>query len=395
MDIKFSEDLEEYRARAKEWLQSELPNWWHDYVERVSDQERYDEFIKTWDKRLYEAGYSGISSPKEYGGQGESVLKEMLFEEELGRIDAPKGISFLGKILLSPTLLTYGTEEQKKEFLPGLYSSEDVWCQGFSEPNAGSDLAALDTKAELDGDEWVISGQKVWTSVAQDANWCFLLARTDSTVSKHKGITYFLVPMDAEGVSIRPLRKITGEYDFNEVFFDNVRIPKDNYIGKLNEGWKVAMTTLSFERGILALGRQSRFQTEFEQAIKYVEKNALANGQSIKSNDYFRQKIAQTFMELRIMRYHSLKTISDYYNNDGKLGPEVSLQKLYWSDMRGRLGELLMELLGQTVYLSGKDSRTADQFSNIYYTALGEKIYAGTNQIQRNVIAERVLNLPR
>lgn len=395
LDLKFSEELEEYRAQAKEWLQSALPEWWHNYVERVSDKERYEKFTKTWDKKLYEAGYSGISCPKEYGGRGEDVLKEMLFEEELGRADAPKGISFLGKILLGPTLLAYGTEEQKKEFLPRLFSSDDIWCQGFSEPNAGSDLAALETKAELDGDEWVISGQKVWTSVAENANWCFLLARTDSTVSKHKGITYFLVPMDTEGVSIRPLRKITGEADFNEVFFDNVRIPKQNYIGKLNEGWNVAMTTLSFERGILALGRQSRFQTEFGQAVNYAKENQLANGEPIKNNHYFRQKMAQAFVELRVMRYHSLKTISDYYNNDGKLGPEVSLQKLYWSEMRSRLGELLMELQGSNVYLSREDSFSADQFANIYFTALGEKIYAGTNQIQRNIIAERVLNLPR
>lgn len=395
MDIKFTAELEEYRDKAKQWLQSALPEWWHDYNDRVSDTERYEKFTNGWDRKLFEAGYSGISSPVQYGGQGESVLKEMLFEEELGRVDAPKGFSFLGKILLSPTLLAFGTEKQKREFLPKLYSSDDIWCQGFSEPNAGSDLAALETKAELNGDEWVINGQKVWTSVAERANWCFLLARTDNTVSKHKGITYFLVPMDAEGVTVRPLRKITGEYDFNEVYFDNVRIPKDSYIGKLNDGWKVAMTTLSFERGILALGRQSRFQTEFEQAIKYASENVLGNGELIKDNNYFRQKIAQTFIDLRIMRYHSLKTISSYYNNDGSLGPEVSLQKLYWSELRGRLGELIMEIQGDNVYFSEEDSITRDQFANIYLTALGEKIYAGTNQIQKNIIAERVLNMPR
>ena len=226
MDIKFSEELEIYRGKASEWLRSALPEWWHHYSDRISDEDRYNSFLKTWDKKLHEGRYSGISWPKDYGGQGESVLKEMIFEEEAGRIDAPRGHNFLGKILLGPTLLAYGSEKQKKHFLPRLVKGEDIWCQGFSEPNAGSDLAALQTKAELENDEWVITGQKVWTTEAQNANWCFVLARTDFSAPKHKGITYFLVPMDAEGVSVRPLRKITGEADFNEIFFDNVRIPK-------------------------------------------------------------------------------------------------------------------------------------------------------------------------
>jgi len=395
MDIKFSEELEKYREQAREWLESALPKWWHDYVDRTSDEKRYKNFLHSWDKKLDEGGYSGISWPKEYGGRGETVLKEMVFEEEAGRIDAPKGHNFLGKILLGPTLLTYGTEEQKKHFLPRLVKSDDIWCQGFSEPNAGSDLASLQTKADLDGDEWVITGQKVWTTEAQNANWCFVLARTDFAAPKHKGITYFLVPMDAEGVSVRPLRKISGEADFNEIFFDNVRIPKDHYIGELNEGWKVAMTTLSFERGILALGRQARFQTEFERAFEYVEENKLPGGDDVLENHYFRQKFAQSYIDLRIMRYHSLKTISDYINNNGKLGPEVSLQKLYWSEMRSRLGNLFMEAQGDDVHFSGEDSPSANYFTNIYYTTRGETIYAGTSQIQRNIIAEKVLNLPR
>ncbi|WP_237721569.1 acyl-CoA dehydrogenase family protein [Paenisporosarcina sp. TG20] len=395
LDIKFSEELEKYRNEAREWLKSSLPEWWNNYADRMIDKDRYNSFLKSWDKNLYEGGYSGISWPTEYGGQGKSVLKEMVFEEEVGRLDAPRGHNFLGKILLGPTLLAYGTEKQKKHFLPRLIKSEDIWCQGFSEPNAGSDLAALQTKAELENDEWVISGQKVWTTEAQNSNWCFVLARTDSSASKHKGITYFLVPMDAEGVSIRPLRKITGEKDFNEIFFDNVRVPKDNYIGGLNEGWKVAMTTLAFERGILALGRQARFQTEFEKALEYVEENKLASGDHVKNNHYFRQKFAQSFIELRVMRYHSLKTISDYTNNDGKLGPEMSLQKLYWSEMRSRLGNLLMEVQGGNVYMAEEDSFSADYFTNIYFTTRGETIYAGTSQIQRNIIAEKVLNLPR
>lgn len=395
LDIKFSEELENYRDQVREWLESSLPEWWNNYTDRMIDKDRYNDFLKTWDRNLYKGGYSGISWPTEYGGQGKSVLKEMVFEEEVGRLDAPRGYNFLGKILLGPTLLAYGTENQKKSFLPRIIKSEDIWCQGFSEPNAGSDLASLLTKAELENDEWVINGQKVWTTEAQNSNWCFILARTDFSGPKHKGITYFLVPMDAEGVSIRPLKKITGEEGFNEIFFDDVRISKDNYIGGLNEGWKVAMTTLAFERGILALGRQARFQKEFEKAIDYVGKSKFTNGDDIKNNHYFRQKFAQSFLELRIMRYHSLKTISDYINNDGKLGPEMSLQKLYWSEMRSRLGNLLMEVQGGNVYLAEEDSLSADYFTNIYFTTRGETIYAGTSQIQRNIIAEKALNLPR
>ena len=341
MDLKFSEELEKYREQVSNWLKAVLPSWWENYAERISDKHRYETFLKSWDKKLYEGGYSGISWPKEYGGQGESIMKEIIFEEELGRLDAPKGFNFLGKLLLAPTLLEYGTDEQKKRFLPPLIKSDEIWCQGFSEPNAGSDLASLQTKAELEDDHWVINGQKVWTTEAQNANWCFVLARTDTSAPKHKGITYFLVPMDADGVTVRPLRKITGESDFNEIFFDHVRIPKENFIGEVNEGWKVAMTTLSFERGILALGRQTRFQSEFEKALQYCQTNKLPNGEHVKDNHYYSQKLAQSFMELRIMRYHSLKTVSNYIHNDGKLGPEASLQKLYWSEMRSKLGYII------------------------------------------------------
>lgn len=394
MDIKFSEELEKYREQVSNWLKSVLPSWWENYAERISDKHRYETFLKSWDKKLYEGGYSGISWPKEYGGQGESIMKEIIFEEEIGRLDAPKGFNFLGKLLFAPTLLEYGTDEQKKRFLPPLIKSDEIWCQGFSEPNAGSDLASLQTKAELEDDHWVINGQKVWTTEAQNANWCFVLARTDLLAPKHKGITYFLVPMDTEGVTVRPLRKITGEYGFNEIFFDNVRIPKENYIGEVNEGWKVAMTTLSFERGILALGRQTRFQSEFEDVLQYSQKNKV-NGHFIKNNHYYRQNLAQSYIELRIMRYHSLKTVSKYINNDGKLGPEASLQKLYWSEMRSKLGSLLMEIQNENVYFTEADSLSAGHFSNVYFTTRGETIYAGTSQIQRNIIAEKVLGLPR
>ncbi|HWL13502.1 MAG TPA: acyl-CoA dehydrogenase family protein [Ureibacillus sp.] len=395
MNIKFSEELEKYRKEVVEWLHTELPGWWFDYQTRTADPERYEKVLDGWDKKLAEGGYSGISWPSEYGGQGKSMLHEMIFEEEAGRAEAPRGYNLLGKILLGPTLLAYGTEEQKKDILPRLIQGDDIWCQGFSEPNSGSDLAGLKTSAVLDGDEWVITGQKVWTTEAHHANWCFVLARTDQTAPKHKGITYFLVPMDAPGVSVRPLKKITGEIDFNEVFFDEVRIPKDSLIGGVNNGWKVAMTTLSFERGILALGRQARFQSEYEFALKFLDSEGLPTGESLEENAYFKQKLANSYIGLRIMRYHSLKVVSEYIKNDGQLGPEMSLQKLYWSEMRSKLGESLMEIQGENVLLSKDDSKSLDYFTKIYFTTRGETIYAGTSQIQRNIIAEKVLGLPR
>lgn len=393
MNLEFSEELEQFRSEVRQWLEQNIPAWWHDYSDRKRDVERYTNLMRFWDKKLSESGYTGISWPKEYGGQGEHVLKEMIFEEELGKIDAPKGHNYLARILLGPTLLKYATEEQKKYFIPRIIKSEDTWCQGFSEPNAGSDLAALKTSAVLDDDdEWVINGQKIWTSEALESNWCFLLARTDAKAPKHKGISYFLVPMDAEGVTIQPIQKITGEKEFNEIFFDDVKIPKDSYVGQINEGWKAAMTTLSFERGVLALGRQSRFEKEFGRSIKSAN---AKSGEDLLNNDYYKQKIAQSYIELRVMKYHSLKTISEYVNNDGKLGPEVSLQKLYWSGMRRRLGHLYLELQREESFHSGEDAAHDDYFTNIYYTALGENVYAGTTQIQRNIIAEKVLGLPR
>ncbi|WP_249871644.1 acyl-CoA dehydrogenase family protein [Oceanobacillus saliphilus] len=395
MDLKFSNDIEQFRTEVREWLENNIPSWWHDFTERKKDRERYRELMSSWDKKLSESGYTGISWPKEYGGKGEHVLKEMIFEEELGKIDAPKGHNYLARILLGPTMLTYATKEQKEYFIPRIIQSKDIWCQGFSEPNAGSDLASLSTRAVLDGDEWVINGQKTWTSEAKESNWCFLLARTDADAAKHKGITYFLVPMDAEGVTIRPITKITGENEFNEVFFDDVRIPKDYHVGNINEGWKVAMTTLSFERGVLALGRHSRFEKEFKRAIQSATDRASLSEDSFINKSYLSQKIAQSYIELRVMKYHSLKTISDYVNSNGKLGPEVSLQKLYWSEMRRRLGHLYMELQGKDSYYAKEDAEFGDYFTNVYYTALGENVYAGTSQIQRNILAEKVLGLPR
>lgn len=394
MDLSFNEKQEEYRQHARKWLIHNIPKGWGTpEFEMPDDEMERGKLLRNWDRKLYEGGFAGISWPKEYGGQGLTHVEEIIFDEEAGKLNAPGGINVLGKLLFAPTLMLFGTEEQKHRFLPPLLKGDEVWCQGFSEPNAGSDLAAIQTRAELVGDRWVINGQKVWTSFAHHADWCFMLARTDSELPKHKGITLFLVPMNSEGITVRPLVQINGNRDFNEVFFDNVSIPQENVVGGINNGWNVAMGTLGFERGTLALGRQVRFQNEFNTLVQ-ISKSLNKNGENISENSYYRQKMAELFVEIRILRYHGLKTISQLLN-EGKLGPEASLQKLFWSTMHLNMGKLGLVVLGEEGPYMGKESVGRGVLQDIDLGSRGETIYAGTSQIQKNIIAERVLGMPR
>ncbi|WP_449620712.1 acyl-CoA dehydrogenase family protein [Robertmurraya sp. Marseille-Q9965] len=394
MDLSFNEIQEEYRQQAREWLKNNIPEGWGTpEFEWPDDEFERGKFLRDWDRRLYEGGFAGISWPKEYGGQGLTHVEEIIFDEEAGKLNAPFGINVIGKLLFAPTLMHFGSEKQKKRFLAPLLRGDEIWCQGFSEPNAGSDLAAIQTRAELVDDRWVINGQKVWTSYAHHADWCFMLARTNHDLPKHKGITLFIVPMNSEGITVRPLVQINGNRDFNEVFFDNVSIPKENVIGDVNNGWNVAMGTLGFERGTLALGRQVRFQNEFNTLVQ-VSKSLNKNGENISQNSYYRQKLAELFAEIRILRYHGLKTISQLLN-EGKLGPEASLQKLFWSTMHLNMGKLGLEILGEEGSYIGKESVGRGVLQEIDLGSRGETIYAGTSQIQKNIIAERVLGMPR
>lgn len=395
MELKLSKELEEYRQHCREWLLANLPEGWGTpfYEPPKNDKER-EEFGREWERKLYEGGFNGITWPKEYGGQGLTNMHQTIFNEEAGKLNAPGGINGLGKSLLGPTLLACGTEEQKKRFIPPLLRGEEIWCQGFSEPNSGSDLASLQTRAVLDGDEWVINGQKVWTSGAQYADWIFLLARTDPEAPKHKGITFFLVPMRQPGIEVRPLKQINGQAHFNEVFFDNVRIPKDSYVGELNDGWRVANTTLGFERGTMTLARVARFRAEVEHMVKLAQQLRTPNGTLVKDSDYYRQKMAEMYAEVEIFRYHSLKLLSQLMNNETP-GPEASIQKLYWSEMHVRMGELAMEFMGELAPYWGRESIGRGEMQDIYLSSRGATIYAGTSQIQKNIIAERVLGMPR
>jgi alkylation response protein AidB-like acyl-CoA dehydrogenase len=395
MDLSFSPEQEAYRQHVREWLEANIPkNWGTPFFKWPDDEAERGKMLREWDRKLYEGGFAGISWPKEYGGQGLTRVEEIIFDEEAGRLNAPQSINVLGKLLLGPTLLHFGTEAQKQRFLPPLLRGEEVWCQGFSEPNAGSDLAGLQTRAVLDGDEWVINGQKVWTSYAHHADWCFVLARTNPDAPKHKGISFLLVPMTSPGVTVRPLVQMNGNRDFNEVFFDNVRIPKENIVGNVNEGWKVAMALLGFERGTLALGRQVRFQNEFDNLARLSGEMRTPEGTLVKDNPHYRQRLAAVFAEIRILRYHGLKTISQLLN-EGKLGPEASLQKLFWSTMHKELGFLAMDILGEQAPYWGADSIGRGQMQQIHLSSHGETIYAGSSQIQKNIIAELILGMPK
>ncbi|WP_100402886.1 acyl-CoA dehydrogenase family protein [Bacillus sp. FJAT-42315] len=395
MDLSLSKELEAYRLEVRHWLQENLPEkWGTPLYTKPQNEEEEAAFYRGWEKTLYSGGFNGITWPKKYGGQGKTTIHEIIFFEEAGKLNAPPEVNALGKSLFGPTLLVYGTEEQKKRYLEPLLKGEEMWCQGFSEPNAGSDLASLQTRAELDGDEWVINGQKVWTSGAQFADWCFVLARTDKEAPKHKGITFFLVPMNSKGVTVRPIVQMDKKAMFNEVFFDNVRIPKENFVGELNNGWQIAMTTLSFERGTMSLGRQAQFQKEFEQIVKLSKELTTADGSRIADTTYFRQKLAEIYSEIRIFRYHGLKTMSQLMNHN-RLGPEASMQKVFWSSMHVKLGELAMEVLGKQAPYWGEDSLGKGKLHEIDFISRGETIYAGTTQVQKNIIAERVLQLPR
>lgn len=395
MDLSLSKDLEAYRIEVRDWLEENLPTGWGTPLyKKPQNVEEERVFYRGWEQTIYKGGFNGITWPKEYGGQEKTSIHEIIYYEEAGKLNAPPEVNALGKALFGPTLLVYGTEEQKKRYLEPLLKGEEMWCQGFSEPNAGSDLASLQTKAELDGDEWVITGQKVWTSGAQFADWCFVLARTDQNAPKHKGITFFIIPMDAEGVTVRPIVQMDKQSMFNEVFFDGVRIPRDHYVGELNDGWKIAMTTLSFERGTMSLGRQAQFQKEFEHIVKLSKELRTEDGSLVADNAYYRQKLAEIYAEIRIFRYHGLKTMSQLMN-ENRLGPEASMQKVFWSSMHVKLGELAMEILGDHAPYWGESSLGKGILQGNDFLSRGETIYAGTTQVQKNIIAERVLQLPR
>ena len=388
MDLNLTETERTFRDEFRAWLREHVPAPWAG--KPGEDRHEYDAYLKRWQRTLYEGGWAGISWPKKFGGRGATLMEQAIFLEELALADAPHLIGTIGLSLVGPTIIAMGTDEQKARHLPRILSGEEIWCQGFSEPNAGSDLAALGTKAIRDGDDFIINGQKIWTSFAQIADSCLLLVRTDFEAPKHKGITCLLVDMHLDGVSVRPLRMMSGDSGFNEVFFSNVRVPASAVLGKVNEGWTTGITALMNERANLGTGVQVIFRRNLNALIAR-SRTVDRNGRPASEDPIVRQKLAQAYLELEILRLNTNRALTSL-SKSGVPGPEGSTQKLYWSEMNQRTQQTAQEILGPWGQLSEFDGGIW-QYS--YLRARGNTIEAGTSEIQRNIIAERVLGLPK
>ncbi|MGH3119108.1 MAG: acyl-CoA dehydrogenase family protein, partial [Gaiellales bacterium] len=398
MDYRFTDEEESFRAEVRTFLRSELPEDW-DFDPFELTEERWD-FARDFTKKLAGKGWVAPAWPKEYGGQGMPYMKQVVLSEEIAYHRAPN-TSLIGVTYAGPTVIVYGNEEQKKQFLPGITSGDIVWCQGYSEPNAGSDLASLQTRAVKDGDDYIINGTKIWSSNAHKANWCFFLARTDPDAPKHKGITYFMTPMDTPGISVRPLVNMADEHVFNEIVFDNVRVPVKYLVGEENRGWYIGMTTLDFERSNISTAAQ--YRRTFEQLVEYVretgdEKSANGRNESPMANSRlpFKAKLAELAIENQVGRYLSLRVAS--MQERGQIpNYESSAAKVYHSEYGQRLAGAGVSILGLYGVLDeeSKHARLRGRFARTYLTSTGTTIAAGTSEIQRGIIAQRGLGLSR
>ena len=396
MDLNLTPQEQQFRDEFRAWLESNIPADWqtHESRDEESSRERF-EFLRTWQKKMFEAGWVGIHWPKEYGGRGVTIIEQAVFIEEMARAQAPPLINVLGLSLLGPTLINYGTEEQKQRFLSNILSADEIWCQGYSEPNAGSDLAALRSEAVLDGDHFIVNGQKTWTSFGHYADYCFAVVRTDPDAPKHKGLTYMLIDMHSPGVRLRPLKQMTGESEFNEVFFENVRVPVENVVGHVNDGWNIAIATLMFERGTLGASLQITFKRQIERLIELSHK-LTRNGRPASEDSLIRQKLAQMYTEIEIFRMNQMRTLTRM-SKTGVPGPEGSIQKIFWSEMNQRMQQVAMEMLGPYGQLTREGDYAVDhgQWAHAYLRSRGNTIEAGTSEIQRNIIGHFVLGLPK
>lgn len=396
MDFGFSPEEQAFRAEVRAWLQANLPDGWGGDFAGPQDAIEDARLRQQWERKLHAAGYHVVHWPREVGGKGRPYLYHLILNEELGRVGAPEPLNIAGLELSGPLILAIGTPEQKARWLPAMAQAREVWCQGFTEPEAGSDLAAVKTSAVRDGDDWLLSGRKIWTSQAQVSQWCCVLARTDASVAKHKGLTIFAVPMDAPGVSVTPLDQMNDRNEFSEVLFEQVRIPANCVIGTVNEGWRGANESVAKERAISRMYRQARFQHEFEHIVHTAMRQPLAGDPSRRVIDdgAFRQRIARIQSLLRIHRAHNLQTISRLDAGE-EIGAESSFIKLHWSEMRQEIGRLGMDVLGPDAQLNDAGIPGAGRFQELYFYSRADTIFAGTVQIQRSVIAERLLGLPK
>jgi alkylation response protein AidB-like acyl-CoA dehydrogenase len=376
MDLTPTPQEQAFRDELRAWIEANHPG-----PEPEGDVAGF-EFRRAWQRRLHEDDWAGVSWPKEYGGRGATLVEQAIYNEELARAQAPSTANVLGLAMGGPTVIAHGTEEQKRRYLEPILSADEIWCQGFSEPEAGSDLASLKTRAARDGDEWVVTGQKVWTTLAHHAKWCMLVARTDADAPRHKGLTYFLMDMEQDAVQVRPLRQITGEAEFNELFIEEARIPDENIVGGEGNGWAVAITTLMHERATLAFGLQIRVKITLRELLDEARESGAAEDPVI------RDRLAQLYIESEVLRLNALRGLSAIMRT-GVPGPEGSLGKWQWADVNQALTELAIELRGGRAVLDD------DRWTYRFLRSRANSIEGGTTEILKNIVAERVLGLPR
>lgn len=388
MDLTFTPEQEAFRKEARAWLEANVPK---QPLPSLDTKEGF-EAHRVWEKKLHAGGWAMVPWPVEYGGRGANLLEWLIFEEEYYRAQAPGRVNQNGIFLLGPTVMEFGTPAQKAEILPKMASSEVIWAQGWSEPNAGSDMASVQATARREGDEYVLNGQKTWASRGSYADWLFGIFRTDPNSQKHKGITFILVPLDAKGVTVRPIAQLDGEAGFAEVFLDDVRVPVSNRLGEENKGWDVCMATAGFERGLM-LRSPARFQNTARKLVSLYQKT-LASG--VKLNPALRYTVSRCWMDAEAYTLNTYLTVSRLLEG-GKIGAEASINKIFWSNLDVRMHEAALEILGARAELlpEAPAAREVGDWLDGFLFALSGPIYAGTNQIQKNIIAERILNLPR
>jgi alkylation response protein AidB-like acyl-CoA dehydrogenase len=393
MDLTFTPEDIAFRAKVRKWFEGNLPK---EELKTLADR-------KAWIQKLYDAGFVGMGWPKAYGGQDARPMEQAIVADEMVRFSAPAAGMGLGVPIVGPTIIHHGTEEQKQRFLKPMLTAEEIWCQLYSEPNAGSDLAALKTRAEDKGDHFSINGQKVWTSAGYIADWGLLLARTDPNVVKHQGISCFLIAMRQPGIEVRPLKQITGGAEFCEVFFDNAHVEKSNLVGALNQGWQIAQTTLGFERGSGTLNRVTQYMLSLRRLVE-VTKQLKVNGHSAFDDAAVRQKLGRAYVEIEVMRYAGLRILGRLEKGQ-RPGPESSIAKLYYSEFDKRYHEWVLEILGpygglvegmpEELAESNKTGGRRSTWGVDFLVSRAPTIFAGSSEIQKNIIGERVLGLPK
>ena len=394
MDFSYTEEQTRFRNELRAWLQAKR----QEGAIPALETENLDEYVergRRWQCELLEAGWCGLHWPKEYGGQGIGLVEQIIFQEELARAGSPQLVNLLALSMVGPMIIAHGTHEQKARYLRPILDASEIWCQGYSEPGAGSDLAAVRTRAVRDGDSYVVTGQKVWTSYAQYADYCILLARTDPDVAKHRGLTLMIVDMRVDGIEVRPLRQINGDSEFNEVYLDGARVPLGNVVGQENDGWRMAVALLMHERATLTFQRQLQSRVALQELIDFASQPFHGKDPAIQ-DPVIRDRLVQSYIESEAMRLTALRHLTKQLRG-APPGPEGSMEKLFWSEMFQRLLKIPMELIGPYGQLQPGDPNAPldGRWPHLYLYSRGRTIAAGTSEVQRGIIAQRVLGLPK